>query len=447
VRALRLRLGRVTNDAEARLRQGYRVVRLLGTECPWAGALVCGPTGATAVAVDAAVLGDDWWGWNASATGHILGPLDVLRRTDGHDVLLPVCTEPLAEFLDRRSDLSAGEGVTVAVSLLRGLGEIGESADDVHGAWWLTEDGRPVFASDTVAGSVVDETLHLLERITAEVPMMSAALSGVAETIRDPRRRARAIDQAERALFAAAAPLPLATTNLGPKRVRSRLARDLAEHVDVLDADPPSWAVSLSRHLDADWADLVSRMTTGVWRALRAPKAGGRKPWLVAGGLAGCVLVAGLLWPTGTAGPALAESAHDSAAADPSSAPDPSFTSPIPTAPEDQGADQGEGAPVHPSEDPVDLTATVSGLLTARTACDGEVDCLAGLVENADTDFPAGVIDVAAETRTVTLLDDFGGAAVARVDAAGGGHPSQLVVVVLSEGRWLLRDVYAVAEQ
>ena len=43
-------------------------------------------------------------------------PLDVLRRSDGHDILLPVCTERLSDFLDRRSgELSTGEGVTVAV--------------------------------------------------------------------------------------------------------------------------------------------------------------------------------------------------------------------------------------------------------------------------------------------------------------------------------------------
>jgi hypothetical protein len=57
------------------------------------------------------------------------------------------------------------------------------------------------------------------------------------------------------------------------------------------------------------------------------------------------------------------------------------------------------------------------------------------------------VIDLAPDRRTATLLDDFGGAAVVRVDAAGGEHPPQLVVLVQSEGRWLLRDVYAVAEQ
>ena len=121
----------MTENAEARLRRGYRVVRLLGTEFPWAGALVCGPAGATAVAVDAAVLGDAWWGWRASPSGHILGPIDLLRRTDGHDVLLPVCTELLSEFLDRHPDLTAGEGVTVAVSLLRGVGEIRDSAEEV----------------------------------------------------------------------------------------------------------------------------------------------------------------------------------------------------------------------------------------------------------------------------------------------------------------------------
>ena len=46
----------------------------------------------------------------------------------------------------------------------------------------------------------------------------------------------------------------------------------------------------------------------------------------------------------------------------------------------------------------------------------------------------------------MTLLDEFGGAAVLRVEAAGGAPP-QLVVIVRADGRWLLRDVYDVAQQ
>ena len=45
----------------------------------------------------------------------------------------------------------------------------------------------------------------------------------------------------------------------------------------------------------------------------------------------------------------------------------------------------------------------------------------------------------------MTLLDEFGGAAVLRAEAAGG--TPQLVVIVRADGRWLLRDVYDVAQQ
>ena len=61
--------------------------------------------------------------------------------------------------------------------------------------------------------------------------------------------------------------------------------------------------------------------------------------------------------------------------------------------------------------------------------------------------FPGGVVDLAAAERTVTLLDEFGGAAVLRVEASAAPAAPQLVVIVRAGDRWLLRDVYDVAEQ
>ena len=55
----------------------------------------------------------------------------------------------------------------------------------------------------------------------------------------------------------------------------------------------------------------------------------------------------------------------------------------------------------------------------------------------------AGVIDLAATQRQTTLLDDFGGVAVLRIDAVEAGPAPQLVVIMLVEDRWLLRDVHA----
>lgn len=428
----------MTNGAEGSLQEGYRVIRLVAgeAESPWPGALVCTPDGVTAVAVDAAALGRDWAGWDADPAGHVLAPIDVLRRPDGHDVLLPVCTERLEDFLHRRAggaELAVGEAVTVAVSLLRGIAEQPAMTAGVRGVWWLTEAGRPIAATDTGNASLDEQTAAHLRSLAAEVPILAHILEEAAEALTDARRRTRELERAEAAIFAVADPLALATTTFGPKRARHRTFADA--HADATEADPvpPSWVHSLSRHLDAEWADLLSRTTTGLWRALRAPRTGRRRPWLVAGGLAGVVLAGGLLWPTGGGGPATAGVPADSPT---TSTPSAASASPEPVG--DPPVEDGTES---------DLATIAAELLTTRTGCAADQACLGQVVEVIDAVFPAGVVDLAAADRTVTLLDEFGGAAVLRVEEATAAAPPQLVVIVRTGDRWLLRDVYDVPQQ
>jgi len=54
----------------------------------------------------------------------------------------------------------------------------------------------------------------------------------------------------------------------------------------------------------------------------------------------------------------------------------------------------------------------------------------------------SGVIDLDPSQRMTSLLDDFGGVAVLRVDPATGGDGAQLVVIMLRDDRWLLRDIH-----
>ena len=78
-------------------------------------------------------------------------PVDIVRRADGHDVALPVCTERLSDFLTRRAatPLSAGERLTLAVSVARGVHELAAGGTDAAcpGTWWLTEAGQPMLAA------------------------------------------------------------------------------------------------------------------------------------------------------------------------------------------------------------------------------------------------------------------------------------------------------------
>ena len=423
------------------------MIRLMagGADSPWPGALVCGPTGETSIAVDADSLGFDWTGWAAEPSGHLLGPVDILRRADGHDVLLPVCTERLEEFLARRAggaQLTAGECVTVAVSLLRATAELTAAESRVSGTWWLTEAGKPVLATETGQAPHEGQTAEHLRHLAEQAPVLAAALLDAAAVVAEPRHRTRELERAEAAIFAVADPLALATTTFGPKLARDRSIADARPGPVDAEPAPPSWVVSLSRHVDADWADLVSRTTTGVWRALRAPRTGRRRPWLLAGGIAGVVLVGGLMWPTGGAGPATAEvPVGPTATPTPSPASAPAGQSGTRTGP---GEKTASDPPVDAS---TDLAAITADLLTARSACGQEESCLGKVQESGGARFPSGVVDLPADERTVALLDEFGGAAVLRAEASGSDATPQLVVIVRTDERWLLRDVYDVPKQ
>ncbi|WP_314502247.1 hypothetical protein [uncultured Microbacterium sp.] len=440
----------MANGAESWLQAGCRVIRRVAGEgeAPWPGALVAVADGETALAVDAALLGPEWLGWGADPEGHLVAPTDVMRRPDGHDALLPVCTERLGDFLRRRvegSDLASGEAVTVAVSLLRGIAQIPSEMPEPQGTWWLTESGRPVLATRTQIddaapeeGAIAQTALHL-RHLAAAVPEMAHVLEEAAVVVRDGRRRGRETERLEAEVFAVAEPLELATTTFGPKRVRARMS--IAQTTDVPEAEaaPAPWPLSMARYVDADLSDLVSRATTSVWRGMRARGEGRGRPWAIAATLAAVVLVGGLVWPAGGNGPATAETP---VGADGTPAP-------ASTAPTSQPAAPAEGAAAPPSSwsGRDDLSVVTTDLLAARTACGAEAVCLAEVVESPGVQLPGGVIDLPAEDLAITLLDEFGGAAVLRAESVSGASAAQLVVIVRVGDTWLLRDVHDVPQQ
>lgn len=425
----------MSDEEENPLRADHRVIRVVtgDAEAPWPGALAADPDGGTVLVVDAARFGASWPGWSAEPLGHVLGPLDVRRRADGHDLVLPLCTERVTAFLTRRAvdaPLTAGEGVTLAVSLLRGLAEVGEAAAATRGTWWLTDQGRPVLAADAGDTSCADDTAAHLRSLAEAVPALHVPVSEAAAI--DVRRVGREIERIEAALFAVAEPAPLATATFGPRRAHpARTSADGA--VDASIAPEPGLLHTLVRHVDADWADLLSRTTTGAWRAWRSRSRTTRRPLLVAAGAAVVVVVGGLLWPTGSPGPATAESAVAERTA--------SATPLAPATPAPSAATEPAAEPVPPGEEPT-LDAIASDLLSARSACAGDVGCLTGILETPTLVFPPGAADLPAAERTLTLLDEFGGAAVLRTEAPGQGLPAQLVVIVRVQDTWVIRDVY-----
>ncbi|GAA5031914.1 hypothetical protein ACFQRL_05035 [Microbacterium fluvii] len=412
----------MTESLPALLQGDLREVRALGgSESPWPGMLVREAGGALRIAVDAADLGAEWPGWSLDGE-HLLAPVEVVRTAEGHCALMPTCIEPLAAFLVRRGEhaLGPGEIVTLAVSVLRGARE----ADGRHGCWWVAADGRPVLAIGAEPEEPATAPLAALPvpASLAAVWTTVEAVRGGAELSCDDERW----EQAELALFAAAEPAPLAVA--GPSAVPMAVPAPSPSPRDT-------WFAHAVRHVDVELAELVSRGTTGLWHLLRrdsSPQRTRRRAWATAGAVAAVVLVLGVLWPgeekTGQ-GPVAAASASPAAAG-----------TPIPTAA--PAAVDGGVAP-----DVGDLAAVADALLTARTRCAGERGCLSEVAADPEVEFPSGAIDLPASQRTVVLVDDYGGAAVVRVQPTADGAPAQYVAIVAQDGEWLLRDAYDVAQQ
>ncbi|MFH8249908.1 hypothetical protein ACH3VR_06020 [Microbacterium sp. B2969] len=420
------------------LLDAYRIMRRLDgpPDSPYPGLLAHSAATGTCVLVDVEILGDDWTGWLVPHDGHILGPADLVRRSDGHAVALPVCTERLDDFLGRRLDapLTDGERLTLAVSVLRACADAAtiDQGAGCPGTWWLTEGGRPVFAPSPDGEPIASAADALLDELAHGArPALVSALAEARETAAEPTRLGRGLTRLEELLFATAVPEPLATTVFAPRRVRSEPT--IPQSARAPDDAPRerSLVARLAGNVDADLADAFSQASTAVWRrfrrADREPATSRRRPLLVAAAVAAVVLAGGLLWPTGGAGPATAQ--PDATAAAPTGAPSAEATA----TPSDVSGQES-------------LEAVLDALLTARSACGADSGCLAPLQDDASAVFPPGAIDEPATERTITLLDEFGGAAVLRVESSTGGIAAQLVVIFRRDEKWVLRDVHDVAE-
>ncbi|QIG40639.1 hypothetical protein G5T42_15105 [Microbacterium sp. 4R-513] len=433
--------------ADDPLLAAYRVIRRLDApaEAPWPGLLAHDPTGAVLL-VDLASLGAEWPGWRAAGDGHVLAPLDLVRQVQGHFAAFPPCGERVDEFLARRGDapLTDGECLTLAVSALRGLAEtLTLPGGGGNGVWWLDGDGRPVFAFCETGDPVDTATDRLLDELRAAAsPRLARELEDAIEVASEPTRLARSLSRVEETLFAVASPEPLATTVFAPRRARAATAA--TDPPTAAEPAEPPLLVRLAGHVDADLADAFSRATTAVWRRFRTEREPSRrKPIVAAAVVAGAVLAGGLLWPSG--GPATAE-----APATPGPGPSPSASAGVGPGGEEGTEATDAAASTSPPEESAgagtaDLASTLDALLTARAACDDD-GCRGALQEDAAVSLPPGPIDLPSADRRIALLDEFGGAAVLRVDAVAEDQASQLVVIVRAKETSVLRDVHDVVE-
>lgn len=457
----------------------HRIIRALGVdEGPFRGILVTAGE-AVAVMTDAEGL-SGWAGWRYAGKDHVAGPLDLVRRADGHDVLLPWCTETVDAFLGRRAaieaPLAAGEASTLVVSLLRGVGEVADEED--HGRWWLTDGGRPVFVVGA-GGDVRDEAAAIVGRLHREGTdralgrLLAAVRDGLAEGKARPQMSATQLERWEAELFEMAAPRALDTAVHAPERVRGiEMLRDDGRR-------PPATRRAargggrrggLGERLRSELADAAERVHRGLQvlsarvrrRDRDGPRPGpgtssssSRGRIAIAGAAAVAVIAGGLLWPGGATGeappsaPASARSAPEAGTGSAAPSANPNAERPAEPVESTEPAEETEG-----QGDPDDPVGATKALLDAVLVCASQEDLLC---EGAVASGSAGVVEAlraplsASHPPVAELVDAYGDIAVIRLSPADAGSEEAtgelMLVLVRMKDEWLVRDVYGVADQ
>lgn len=466
----------------------HRPVRTLPPgEGPFDGVLVA-VDGRVAVAVPAVALaGEPLWRW--AGAEHVAAPLDLALGEEGTDVLLPWCTETATAFLARRElagdALAPGEAGTLAVSVLRGLAELGDDPTGVGGRWWLTDDARPVLVvapgSDAAAASA--ELLALLGRQITD-RTLARVLTELVAALDRPRTVLREILRWEGEILACAAPRPLRADVHPPTRAAAAPVSAPVRFRSLESAPAAGWREGLAERIDAArvrMRRLVERMrrqpSTTPAASAEKPRAGRRRPLLVGGAVAAAILGGGLLWPAAadetageTAGPDAvtiemsdAAGGADTDAAGRTAPGDGRATAPDThergmTAPDtgEAGAEDpiaegpGGGSSDAIASDPADASpvGAVPRLLSAAAACAAtapDAACPAAVAGGQSVSLTLLAAHAAAATGP-ELVEDYGDIAVVRLPAS---DRVQEVIVVLARTNenWLFRDLYEVAEQ
>ncbi|MGB4779994.1 hypothetical protein [Microbacterium sp.] len=431
--------------------------RLRPDEAPYPGILRAGDPPMVWVRVDALPMEV----WQVPLDSHILIPHDIARVDGGHMALLLPCDAPLARRVAGVPP-TPGEAVTIAVSILRAA-TTAQSVGIETGTWWVDADGRPVLAAGGAA-PWVDTALSVLAELAEDARgPLADALAEVVRALSAGPLIERDVERCEDLLFDAAEPAPL-IRRLAPAAVEPmpRRARSLSSAADPHPKPTPLW---YARFVDDDVVDRAAqgvRSVTGAAtsvfagmrrrrrptdpprrrpavrpahadRTVRPPRR--RAPLIVAAAV-GVITVAG--------GLALPHEEDPAEAVVPQSS-DATASSPHVHIDDDSGAVETT-AETTPTASPSEgSSGPAVRALAALDTCAREAPAICEVLEDPATPVPTGVASGGAADRTATLLDEYGGVAVYRVDAPD--RPSQVLVLVTVDGKGLVRDVYDLADQ
>jgi len=492
------------------LSRAHRMIRVLDNgDGPFPGALVT--DGDVVVVARDAVDLSGWEAWRFAGSEHVAAPMDLVRRADGHDVLLPWCTERVGVFLARRAGagapLTPGESSTLVVSLLRALAELGANERaDVQGTWWLTDEGRPVFVigeGEPARAGVASLSARLGEQnrdrtLGRLLATMHAGLTkSVAEQPGIPRLL---LDRWENEMLEIASPRALRRDVPTPEAAQAiarpgavgqvpvpsrRASRRVRVHSGARARS--SRLVSVIRHA-SDRVAGTGRLIASIFRRTRSSArramptelqarsveavpatSSRRRPLVLAGAAAVVVLTVGMLWPSGgdddaagndrmpaptrakeVVGPLRATPASSATAVD----------EVVSNTTKNTNASKANAATAE--DDPVEAAAT---LWEEIEACRNAQDAVC---ERAIVPGAVGVVDALdADSKTLpvfAVIDQYGDIAVVRAEqeaveqdgteqSEGSGEAEAAVpsgkVLVLARlnEKWLVRDVYDVADQ
>ncbi|WJM16947.1 hypothetical protein [Microbacterium arborescens] len=407
-------------------------------EAPYPGEILASRSG-TSYRVAASSVPQELW--SAVPGGHLLAPDDVDRVADATVVILPLVSARLCGG-STSFDLTPGQAVTLAVSVLRGAVDAARS-EWREGEWWSTSDGRPVLVPTGTRAWDVSSRI-VLDRIP-DAAIARALRDRVVEALADRVTLPFAAPTLEDDLFGLATPEPFVPGAPGPARpLPSRPSED----------DSPSASIvttAASGLVDGDVMKRVMAAAAGVRAEIRraagglvrrwgrpatgaARLAGRRRVMWVALGAVAATLVVGFSLPHDADADARARTvSHERRTEEPSARPQ-GFAL-------DEATIPATGAETRPAEPAARIIDELADCWRAD-----EPTCRASLLERADAALPDGIATADAP-REVRVLDDLGGVEVVRVDDPSGRRPAQVVVVVAHDEKRLVRDVYDVADQ